>query len=125
MKIKILSNNPGQCPYCNSENITYSSIEEPINNIGYIYKECHCNDCGLYFEEWYTLQFEGMNVGDHGQFQAEDFEEIEYDAFKDPLRISRCANCACLVEHNGKYYCDEMQNYCEDIERCIYSNEED
>lgn len=31
----------------------------------------------------------------------------------------RCSDCACLVEENGQWYCDEMQEYCKDITECI------
>ena len=84
MKVKILRESVGVCPYCESENIEYSSLE---HKDVYVYYPCTCKNCNRYFEEWYTLTFAGMNVGEQGQYQAEDYDEIEYD-------FHPCGNCA-------------------------------
>lgn len=30
----------------------------------------------------------------------------------------RCQDCVCLVEQNGEWFCDESQDYCENIDEC-------
>ena len=30
----------------------------------------------------------------------------------------RCADCFALIEKDGKWYCDECENYCENIIEC-------
>lgn len=123
MEVKIKCNEPGRCPYCESEDIQYDAMEY-ANYGNYVYYPATCNKCHLYFQEWYHLSFEGMNVGNAGQYQAEEFDSVEYE-IKDPLRINRCRNCACLVSKDNKYYCDEMQQYCEEIDECMEGNNND
>ena len=75
-KVKILSNKQGQCPYCNSNSITYSSMELEDNMV---YYPCTCDNCKRYFEEWYELNFTGHNVGSNGQHIIDDnTKEIIY-----------------------------------------------
>lgn len=33
-------------------------------------------------------------------------------------REERCADCFCLTEKEGRPFCDELQDYCTDIEVC-------
>ena len=77
-KVKILSNEQGQCPYCNSMDIDYGCIQLEDDMI---YYPAHCNECGRDFEEWYDLTFTGHNVGDGCCEEAADLigEEIEMD----------------------------------------------
>ena len=77
-KVKIISNQAGVCPYCNSENIDYGVAKFEPN---YIYYPCTCNECKKYFEEWNELNFSGNNVGSSGEYEASECLEkkIEYD----------------------------------------------
>lgn len=76
MKVKILSNESGQCPYCNSKNIEY--FDEVQEDSFMLYYKCECRECKRYFEEWYELQFAGLNVGADGCIEAVVGEEIDY-----------------------------------------------
>ena len=53
-KTEIQSNEEGKCPYCNSENITYGSLELSGSDIFY---PATCDDCGTKYKEYYTIQF--------------------------------------------------------------------
>ena len=53
----------GRCPKCNSENITYGTMELIDDGVFY---PCTCEDCKHDFEEHYSLQFIG-HVSD-GEF---------------------------------------------------------
>ena len=76
-KVKLISNQAGVCPYCNSEDINYGAAKFKLN---YIYYPCTCNECKRYFEEWNELHFSGHNVGSSGEYKASDYfeKEIEY-----------------------------------------------
>lgn len=77
-KVKIISNRLGVCPYCESNDIYY----EPANDeVDMLYYPCTCKKCNRYFEEWYSLHFEGHNVGPYGEHEAIDVlgKEINYD----------------------------------------------
>ena len=76
MKVKILSNEPGTCPYCNSTNIDYN--ESSYKDGPYQIYPALCTNCHRVFEEWYKLEFLGLNVGHDCRYQAEDHDEIEY-----------------------------------------------
>lgn len=77
-KVKIISNQLGVCPYCNSEDINYGQIQLEADHV---YYPCECNTCGRYFQEWNYLQFVGHNVGPHGEYEASYIldEEIDYE----------------------------------------------
>lgn len=77
-KVKIISNEAGVCPYCNSEDIDYDVAKFEPN---FIYYPCTCNKCKRYFEEWNELNFSGHNVGSSGEIEASDClnKEIDYD----------------------------------------------
>lgn len=77
-KVKIISNRLGVCPYCNSERIEYMPSR---NEVDMIYYPCTCRNCKRYFEEWYSLRFDGHNVGAHGEHEASYVldKEIDYD----------------------------------------------
>ena len=77
MKVKIISNEQGKCPYCNSHNIEYSSADFEENMV---YYQCECEECKRYFEEWYELKFAGHNGGRNGNYLVDDVinKEIEY-----------------------------------------------
>lgn len=75
-KVKILSNESGQCPYCNSRNIEYGRLE--YEGFDLLYYKCECEDCGRYFEEWCSISFVGHNVGADGCTEAVVGKEIEY-----------------------------------------------
>lgn len=75
-KVKVLSNEEGRCPYCNSENIEYVGWDR--EDFGMLYYKCECEDCKRYFEEWYKLQFAGLNVGADGCIEAVVGDEIDY-----------------------------------------------
>lgn len=79
MKVKIISNEDGKCPYCNSTDINYDAFESELPF--YVYQPCICNTCKRYFEAWYDLHFAGHSVGDMGDYEAADVinTEIEYD----------------------------------------------
>ena len=78
MKVKIISDQAGVCPYCNSEDIDYGAAKFEPNHI---YYPCICNECKKYFEEWNELNFVGHNVGSSGEYEASDVinTEIEYE----------------------------------------------
>jgi hypothetical protein len=77
MKVKILSNQQGVCPYCNETEIYYDSAEFEDDMVCY---KATCQSCKRSFEEWYHLKFAGHNVGYLGQYLAENVlnKEIEY-----------------------------------------------
>lgn len=77
MKVKIISNQLGVCPYCNSQDLKYDTIEFED---GHVYYPCTCRNCKRYFQEWYYLDFVGHNIGSFGQYEASYYvdEEIEY-----------------------------------------------
>lgn len=47
-------NKQGHCPFCNSENISYDSLEIMGDMI---YYPAMCEDCKKTFKEYYTLNF--------------------------------------------------------------------
>lgn len=59
----------GVCPNCNSENISYGSIELDGCQA---YFPCECEECGTTFNECYDLDF----VGNAEIFNGE--EEIDF-----------------------------------------------
>ena len=77
-KVKVISNQAGVCPYCNSEDIEYGVAKFEPN---FIYYPCTCGQCKRYFEEWNELSFSGNNVGSSGEYEASDCldKEIEYE----------------------------------------------
>ena len=77
MKVKIISNQLGKCPYCNSENIQHKFAQFELDMM---YFKCVCDDCNRYFEEWNSISFTGYNVGSRGQYEASEYlgKEIEY-----------------------------------------------
>lgn len=77
-KVKIVANRLGVCPYCESQHIYY---EPAIDEADMLYYPCVCKDCNRYFEEWYSLHFEGYNVGPYGEHEASDVlgKEIDYE----------------------------------------------
>lgn len=79
MKVKIISNEDGKCPYCNSTDINYDAFEAELPS--YVYQPCFCNTCKRYFEAWYDLHFTGHSVGDMAEYEAADVinTEIEYE----------------------------------------------
>ena len=112
-KVKILSNEQGQCPYCNGLDIDYSCAQFEGDMM---YFPAHCNDCERDFEEWYELTFAGHNIGDSCCEEAADWigEEIEMDEPDDedgPRGNNTCPYCgkdADFVdddENSTKYYC--------------------
>lgn len=54
-----------KCPICNSENITYGTLE--LCDVG-VYYNAVCNDCNTKFKEHYNLEFAGHEV--NGEFKA-------------------------------------------------------
>lgn len=36
----------------------------------------------------------------------------------------RCGDCMCLIEKNEKWFCDEYQEFCEEIMQCNLFNED-
>ena len=75
-KVKIISNEPGKCPYCTSLKIEYDALYRDTN---YVIYPARCKSCHRIFEEWYRVTFEGINVGRNCEYQAEDYDEIEYE----------------------------------------------
>lgn len=77
-KVKIISNQLGVCPYCNSQNLNYDTVQWESDHI---YYPCTCRSCGKYFQEWYYLDFVGHNVGPNGEEEASYYvdKEINYD----------------------------------------------
>ena len=77
MKVKIISNQLGKCPYCNSEKIHHSFVQFEFDQM---YFKCRCDECNKYFEEWNSLTFTGYNVGRRGEYEASEYlnKVIEY-----------------------------------------------
>lgn len=50
------------CPYCNSTDIEYGSLELTLDQ--QLYRRCFCPNCEHKFEQWYELSFLGVNIGD-------------------------------------------------------------
>lgn len=59
--MKAISNEQGLCPICNSENLSYDTIELIDDMLYYPWK---CEDCSAQGEEWYKLNFSGHNIID-------------------------------------------------------------
>lgn len=53
-KSKLKSNEEGRCPYCNSDSITYGSLELVGSEICY---PATCDKCGTEYKEYYTVEF--------------------------------------------------------------------
>lgn len=49
------SNEKGQCPKCDSENLEYGAIMQYGESIYYPFT---CNDCGCEGKEFYSLEFD-------------------------------------------------------------------
>lgn len=47
---------PGKCPKCGSQMITYGALE--IEDGDFMYYPATCSDCGCKFKEWYSLTFQ-------------------------------------------------------------------
>ena len=79
-KVKILSNEVGMCPYCNSQNIDYDSAR--FHTDGMVSWRAICNGCHREFEEWHEMNFVGHNVGTNLDIDANDVldKEIEYES---------------------------------------------
>lgn len=63
-----LYNVQGKCPYCGEMIDDYGTVEFEDNMC---YFPWHCTNCGLYGEEWYTLDFNGHNIFDENGEQIE------------------------------------------------------
>ena len=74
MKIKA-----GYCPNCGSDIIDYSAAEFEDDNM--LHYNCKCITCGYEFEEWYSLKFEGQNVGENCDVVLD--AGTEYDSLTD------------------------------------------
>ena len=74
MKIKA-----GYCPSCGSDIIDYSAAEFEDDNM--LHYNCKCITCGYEFEEWYSLKFEGQNVGENCDVVLD--AGTEYDSLND------------------------------------------
>lgn len=74
MKIKA-----GYCPSCGSDIIDYSAAEFEDDNM--LHYNCKCITCGYEFEEWYSLKFEGQNVGENCDVVVD--AGTEYDSLND------------------------------------------
>ena len=74
MKIKA-----GYCPNCGSDIIDYSAAEFEDDNM--LHYNCKCITCGYEFEEWYSLKFEGQNVGENCDVVVD--AGTEYDSLND------------------------------------------
>ena len=62
--VKILSAKEceqGKCPHCQSENIEYYGGEIIDDMVCYTFK---CKECGETVQEWYGLDFIGMNINE-------------------------------------------------------------
>ena len=57
--MKFKSNWQGMCPYCNSRDLDYGSIEFEDDMCYFPWECCGCGKTG---EEWYSMEFAGHNV---------------------------------------------------------------
>ena len=57
-KTEYKSNQQGNCPKCNSENLGYDTNLDTGSGDTICY-EYTCGDCGFNGQEWYNLQFAG------------------------------------------------------------------
>jgi len=48
---------PGVCPICGSENVSYGDSEIQDSGLRY---EFHCDNCSLDAWEWYELEYTGI-----------------------------------------------------------------
>jgi hypothetical protein len=46
-----------------------------------------------------------------------NFDEL-LELVEEINRIERCRDCICLREKNDKWFCDEYQDYCINIDEC-------
>lgn len=58
-EIKVKSNSEGRCPFCDSYNMEYGSLEFEGD---LCYFPWTCRNCGHEGQEWYSMCFEGHNV---------------------------------------------------------------
>lgn len=56
----VITYKQGQCPYCESYDIDYGSLEVVDECV---YYPAICCDCGEDFKEWYTLNY-SESIGD-------------------------------------------------------------
>lgn len=57
--MKFKSNKLGHCPFCDSTDLEYGTIQLEHTMCWY---EWSCNKCDNTGEEWYTVEFAGHNV---------------------------------------------------------------
>ena len=64
----------GECPYCGHKGNYAEPATFEDDMVCYPYL---CEKCGRYYEEWYLLQFTGMNVGTRGYYVIDETGDID------------------------------------------------
>lgn len=72
----------GKCPNCGSDIIDYSGAEFEDDHM--VHYKCRCITCGYEFEEWYSLKFEGQNVGENCDVVLD--AGTEYDSLSELIK---------------------------------------
>ena len=61
--VKSTKTDNGTCPNCNSDEIDYMGMETDTDFDGIVTRQhCVCKNCGLEYEEWYRLVYDGFTT---------------------------------------------------------------
>lgn len=115
-KIRVVSNQQGICPLCNSEDLNYGALNLEDDMV---YYPCTCNKCGQDLEEWYSLQFSGFNAG-VDMVEVEVGQQIIIDSDNNGEEDYGCDCCGARIPIDDVNWFASTVGFCDKCDEKLY-----